>query len=54
MNFENCDYCEYFNRISYWCKYYNEPVACNMNLIPLGCEECRRNIRKDRENESKN
>ena len=51
-NFENCDYCQYFNRERYWCKYYNQPVACNIQLIPLGCQECIEEMKK--KNESKN
>lgn len=51
-NFENCDYCKYFNRERFWCKYYNQPIACNMNLVPLGCQECIEEMKK--KNESKN
>ena len=54
-DFENCDYCNHFNRRMFWCRYYNEPIPCNMNLTPLGCDQCRDYFtNKEKNNEGKN
>lgn len=47
LDFTNCDCCSYFNRRMFWCKFYNEPIPCNMNLNPLGCEQCREKFREE-------
>lgn len=54
LDFNNCEHCSYFIRRMFWCKFYNEPIPCNMTLTPLGCSQCKEKFNKEENNESKN
>lgn len=43
----DCRDCYFFNRVLFRCIKYREPIPCNIELKPLKCDSCKKEIKNE-------